>query len=641
MQNTASLPADQFDDLLRRLPADLDLDRVARQTKAIERKRALGSGAHLLRLALARGPGGLSLSETAAWATILGFAEMSDPAVKYRLDKAVEFLDAVMACQLADKAPGAAARWAGRILRDSDGSCFRERGSKTTSWRLHAVYDLGRGGFSHLELTDKHGAEAIERGAPIAGEIRIGDRNFARAASLHRFRQQSANQADFIVRVGWKAFSLTRQDGSDFDLITHLGTLPADMTPHEVMLRAKVGPLDPALPLRLIIRRKTPEATAAARTTLRREASREQKVLDPRSLVAAEFMILATSLPAEGYPAEEVLAVYRLRWQIELAFKRLKSLLRMDRIPTRTEPASRSWLTAHLIMALLCDDLSQEFLESSPRRACLTPPTSPRCGGCGTSPGEYCSSRSSAAWLSMICCGPAPTCIAASPIPDESGNRMSGTRCDGNLTPMGAAPPAISRLVHCWASPKPVFVCFTSFLRLCEPWRRCVPYQTRRFPRCASAAAHPRALAIMRPIGPDRVSPYATSCQVQRNETPTRPPVAFSGTGRAALCSQRLMPCFAISHAAMPDAHETQSPLLFRHDRCQPSPHPGAIRFGRLSPHARQSHVRRNETGVRHAGRHPLASPGSAVFPPASAQPASAASHRMRRDLLCGETRRR
>lgn len=366
MQNTASLPADRFDELLSRLPADLDLDALAHQTKAIERKREINTGADLLRLALARGPGGLSLSETAAWATMLGLAEMSDPGVKYRLDKAVEFLDAVMARQLADKAPGAAVRWAGRTLRLSDGSCFREPGAKTTSWRLHGVYDLGRGGFSHLELTDRHGAETIEHGAPVPGEIRICDRGFARAPSLHRFRQQSANQADFIVRVGWAAFSLIGQDSADFDLIAHLGQLPADMAPHEAMVRARLGPLDPALPMRLIIQRKTPEATEAARAKLRREASRKQKVLDPRSLIAAEFIILGTSLPVEFYPAEEVLAVYRLRWQIELAFKRLKSLLGMDQIPTRTERASRSWLTAHLIMALLCDDLSQVFLESSP-----------------------------------------------------------------------------------------------------------------------------------------------------------------------------------------------------------------------------------------------------------------------------------
>ena len=83
-------------------------------------------------------------------------------------------------------------------------------------------------------------------------------------------------------------------------------------------------------------------------------------------LIAAEFVMLGTSLPPEGYPAEDLLNVYRLRWQIELAFKRLKSLLGIDQIPTRTERASRSWLTAHLIMALFCDDISQEFLDSSP-----------------------------------------------------------------------------------------------------------------------------------------------------------------------------------------------------------------------------------------------------------------------------------
>ena len=77
-------------------------------------------------------------------------------------------------------------------------------------------------------------------------------------------------------------------------------------------------------------------------------------------------MILATSLPSEHYPAGEVLAAYRLRWQIELAFKRLKSLLHLDQLPTRTDQASRSWLLSHLILALLCDDATQDLLGSFP-----------------------------------------------------------------------------------------------------------------------------------------------------------------------------------------------------------------------------------------------------------------------------------
>ncbi len=118
--------------------------------------------------------------------------------------------------------------------------------------------------------------------------------------------------------------------------------------------------------VRLIVQRKTPEAAEATRVALRRAAAKKSKTLDPRSLIAAEFMILGTSLQENGYPADEVLAMYRLRWQIELAFKRLKSLLHIDQLPTWTERGSRSWLYSHLILALLCDDLSQDFLESSP-----------------------------------------------------------------------------------------------------------------------------------------------------------------------------------------------------------------------------------------------------------------------------------
>jgi hypothetical protein len=366
MGDAASVLTDQFSELLARLPAGLDLDGLALETGAIRRKREVCSGMALLRIALARGPGGLSLRQTAAWASMLGIAELSNPAVKYRLDQATEFLAVLVERLLAAKVPGADLRWPGRTLRLADGTCVSQPGSTGTDWRVHGVFDLGRGGFSHLEVSDKHGGEALERGAPHPSEIRIGDRNYARASVLRRFRAQSGGTADFIVRVGWNALQLTTPAGKPFDLIGHLQRLLPDAGPHEVKLCATVGRGEPALALRLIVQRKTPEATEATRSALRRRAAKKGKVLDPRSLIAAEFMILATSLPKRGYSAEAILAAYRLRWQIELAFKRLKSLLHIDKLPTWTDRGSRSWLYAHLILALLCDDLSQEFLESSP-----------------------------------------------------------------------------------------------------------------------------------------------------------------------------------------------------------------------------------------------------------------------------------
>jgi hypothetical protein len=110
----ASVLTDQFAEVLERLPAGLD--RLALETKAIQRKRELVDGAALLRIALARGPGGLSLPQTAAWASMLGIADLSNPGVKYRLDQATEFLPGLVERLLAAKAPGAELRWPGRSL---------------------------------------------------------------------------------------------------------------------------------------------------------------------------------------------------------------------------------------------------------------------------------------------------------------------------------------------------------------------------------------------------------------------------------------------------------------------------------------------------------------------------------------------
>jgi IS4 transposase len=188
------------------------------------------------------------------------------------------------------------------------------------------------------------------------------------AAYLDRHK---AGAHDFIVRVGWNALRLRTMAGKPFDLIATLrawrtdaaqGSEPREWTVQALCDRTKSPRL---LPLRLIIQPLPPDKIEARRKALRRIASKHQDTLDPRSLLAAGFMILATSLPAE-IPAAEICAAYRLRWQIEIAFKRLKSLIHIDRIPTSTECGSLSWLYPHLILALLTDDACQEFLESSP-----------------------------------------------------------------------------------------------------------------------------------------------------------------------------------------------------------------------------------------------------------------------------------
>jgi hypothetical protein len=370
MPITASPALQAWSEFLNRLPADLDLDALARSTKAIQRVRGEGvcDGASLLRLCLAHGPGGMSLQETAAWAWLEGVAELSAQSLNERLHRSVGFLAAILHRLLAAQAHSRPLFWPGRHLRIVDGSSLSQPGSKGTDWRLHVVYDLALGGFRHVQVTDRRGAESLLRCEPVAGEVLIADRGYAKARELRACLDASGpHRRDFIVRVGWKALTLQDRDGKPFSLIGQMQQLAGDAGPREWSVQAVLGSgRQPCtVPLRLLVMPLPAAQAETNRQKLLRKASKHQDKVDARSLVAAGFVVLATSLP-QDIPADEIFAAYRLRWQVELAIKWLKSVLRIDELPTRTPAGSLCWLHAHLIMALLNEEIRGDFLESSP-----------------------------------------------------------------------------------------------------------------------------------------------------------------------------------------------------------------------------------------------------------------------------------
>ena len=117
-----------------------------------------------------------------------------------------------------------------------------------------------------------------------------------------------------------------------------------------------------------------------------------QRDVDPRTLKVAGYMILITSLDALAFPLRTLVWLYRVRWQIELTFKRLKSILRLDRSPAKDlgspEPGSPRIFSS----ALLIEDTTAETAAFSPceplkRPSPLRPrPTRrPRCGDAAVS----------------------------------------------------------------------------------------------------------------------------------------------------------------------------------------------------------------------------------------------------------------
>lgn len=76
--------------------------------------------------------------------------------------------------------------------------------------------------------------------------------------------------------------------------------------------------------------------------------------------------MLLTSLSTEGHASERIFDAYRDHWQIEIGFKRLKTLGQLHELPSSDPVLARTWLLAHLIAAVLTDDLANEIASFPP-----------------------------------------------------------------------------------------------------------------------------------------------------------------------------------------------------------------------------------------------------------------------------------
>jgi hypothetical protein len=236
-----------------------------------------------------------------------------------------------------------------------DGSVIKPPGSGG-QWRVHARYDPARGGFADLRLTPAGTAEATALTRLDAGQTVITDRGYAR---VRNFRAVLEAGSHVLTRIGWRSLALADETGRPFALFANL---PQGAAPVDYIVRLK----GLAQPFRLILQRLPQGKTANATKRARRKSERNCSKIDPRTEQAAGYLMLLTSLPARSAPPTRVVEMYRTRWQVELSFKRLKTLGGIDRLPSADPRLARTWLLAHLIVAVLNDELAGQIVDSPP-----------------------------------------------------------------------------------------------------------------------------------------------------------------------------------------------------------------------------------------------------------------------------------
>jgi hypothetical protein len=177
----------------------------------------------------------------------------------------------------------------------------------------------------------------------------IGDRAYGGRPGIFHVVKAGG---EVLVRFALDNLPLETRRGARFDLLKHLrGLGPREIGDWPVRLAWEGDTLDG----RVCAVRKSRQAAEKAREEVRRQARKNGGTPKPETLEAAGFVFVFTTLTPEALPRREVLEMYRGRWQIELVFKRLKSILGFGHLRKSDEQAALAWLHGKLLVAFLVE----------------------------------------------------------------------------------------------------------------------------------------------------------------------------------------------------------------------------------------------------------------------------------------------
>jgi hypothetical protein len=273
-------------------------------------------------------------------------------------------LGQLLGATLAQRAGSESLEGCGYRLRIVDATTASRPGSRGTDHRIHLGLDPSGLTINSLEVTGPEEGESLARFELKPGDLFVADRGYAHRRGLAWVRQSGG---DFLVRINWQNLPLQDEQQQRLDLATLLSQVRgAEVVDLDVWTVADSARKIESLPARLIVVRKSDKDAERERKRVHREASRKGRKADPRTLLAAGFFLLLTSVPRQHIPAPKALELYRLRWQIEMTFKRFKGLLDLGRVPAKDPQLAQSYLLAKLLAVLLLEDLTKDFLAFSP-----------------------------------------------------------------------------------------------------------------------------------------------------------------------------------------------------------------------------------------------------------------------------------
>ncbi len=314
-----------FESFLQELPKDYR--ELAIEFKAFCRSRKIKTPDQLMRVVLCYCGIDQVLRETAGNFTLLE-ERISDMAIHRRLKACVPWVKAVLSRMMG--AAGAALIEGHLRFIIVDGSTVHGPGAQGTWYRLHIAIDLVKLHLLHVSVTNEHEAEHLGHYPLQEGDVVVGDRGYNQA---QRWIERADQGVGLVVRYNPQGLNLYDTAGQKMAVHEALKETTATEQCLPVRVRAKVEFIEGFLHARRLPLAQAAEARRRART----RAKKDGRQIRPQTLALAEWVLIFTTLPPTVLPTATVMALYRVRWQVELVIKRLKSILNIDQLRARKD----------------------------------------------------------------------------------------------------------------------------------------------------------------------------------------------------------------------------------------------------------------------------------------------------------------
>lgn len=236
-----------------------------------------------------------------------------------------------------------ALRWSGYEIVLADGTVVTRPGAKGTTARVLYALELADMTLLKCLVTDEHGSETLRVFEVRHGQLWICDRLYSNPEEIAWVVHA---KGEVLVRYNRGALPLYDTTNLHFDVMEHVRSLqvPGGMAEWSVWVHpSRRAPIKG----RLCAVRLSEEDAEKARQWLHREHGSK---VTRETLDAASWVMVFTTVPCERLTLQQVLALYRLRWQVELEIKRDKSIGGLDKLPNFRDDTIATWLYAKLLI---------------------------------------------------------------------------------------------------------------------------------------------------------------------------------------------------------------------------------------------------------------------------------------------------